>query len=88
MDAIQNLIEGKIDFEGQKLAERVHQFALAVLTFVSFVVGLVMQDLRATFSVFGIGAALVVLVVIPPWPVFNAHPVQWLAVKDTSKKQK
>ncbi|KZV66103.1 microsomal signal peptidase [Peniophora sp. CONT] len=87
MDAINKLIEGKIDFEGQKLAERIYTLALAAITVLAFVVGLAAQDLRLTFAIVAVGSLGVCTVVVPPWPMFNKHPVQWLP-KVEEKKSK
>ncbi|KAI0029072.1 microsomal signal peptidase 12kDa subunit [Vararia minispora EC-137] len=81
---------GKIDFEGQKLVEKVYQIALAVLTLLSFVVGFALQDLRLTVGLFGGGVLVLFIALLPPWPKFNEHPVTWLPVKRKlePKKQK
>ncbi|EIN06533.1 microsomal signal peptidase [Punctularia strigosozonata HHB-11173 SS5] len=86
-DALQELIDGKIDFEGQKTVEHIAKVALIALTVVSFIIGFALQSLRITFGVFGIGSLAVMLVVVPPWPSFNRHPVQWLAPIESKKDQ-
>ncbi|KAI0703401.1 microsomal signal peptidase 12kDa subunit, partial [Cytidiella melzeri] len=71
------------DFEGQR---QVDILARASLVAVSFLVGLAVQSLQATFAVFGAGAILLLLITVPPWPMFNKHPVQWLIAKKTDAK--
>ncbi|KAI0049112.1 microsomal signal peptidase subunit, partial [Auriscalpium vulgare] len=84
--SIQQLLEGKIDFEGQKSVERITHYAFAVLTAVSFVLGFTLQSLSVTFGIFGLGVALLLVAVIPPWPPYNKHPVQWLPARETKKE--
>ncbi|KAG6810692.1 hypothetical protein H0H92_010716 [Tricholoma furcatifolium] len=79
---VQELTEGKIDFEGQLLVERISRVVLIGSAVLAFIVGFAMQSLFATMAIF-FGATLVLaLVVLPPWPMFNAHPVEWLPVKE------
>ncbi|KAI8977806.1 microsomal signal peptidase subunit [Trametes punicea] len=82
-DFVQKLIEGKIDFEGQKLAENIARHSLIVATAVSFVAGFALQSLRVTFGLFASSVVLLSIVVIPPWPIYNRHPVKWLPAKET-----
>lgn len=47
---------------------------------ISFVVGYFLQDIKlAVFIALG-GTALTFLIVVPPWPFYNKHPVKWLPV--------
>ncbi|VDB92013.1 unnamed protein product [Peniophora sp. CBMAI 1063] len=87
MSSINKLLEGKIDFEGQKLAERIYTVALAAITTLAFIAGFVAQDIRLTFAIVAVGSLGVAAIVVPPWPMFNKHPVQWLP-KIEDKKSK
>lgn len=40
--------------------------------------GYVQQDIYLTLWVGLAGTAITVLVIVPPWPVFNQHPEPWL----------
>ncbi|GLB42691.1 putative microsomal signal peptidase 12 kDa subunit (SPC12) [Lyophyllum shimeji] len=83
---IQELVEGRIDFAGQALVEKIAHIVLIATTIVSFIAGFVLQSLTVTFSIFGASTLLLALIVLPPWPMFNAHPVKWLPrVEDKSK---
>ncbi|KAJ3523305.1 hypothetical protein NM688_g8751 [Phlebia brevispora] len=82
---VQELLEGKIDFEGQKQVEQTTKVVLTALTILSFIVGFVLQSLRVTFAVFGSGTVLLLLVVIPQWPMYNRNPVKWLPAKEKEK---
>jgi signal peptidase complex subunit 1 len=44
----------------------------------AFVVGYVQQDIYLTLWIGLAGCVMTVLVVVPPWPVFNQHPESWL----------
>lgn len=47
---------------------------------ISFIVGYFLQDIKlAVFIALG-GTGLTFLLVVPPWPFFNKHPLQWLPV--------
>ncbi|TFK86946.1 microsomal signal peptidase subunit [Polyporus arcularius HHB13444] len=82
-DVLQRYLEGKIDFEGQKLVEQITRNTLIAATVVSFVVGYAAQSLRVLFGVFALFVILLSAAVIPPWPAYRRHPVKWLPVKDT-----
>ncbi|KAI0084546.1 microsomal signal peptidase [Irpex rosettiformis] len=90
MDALQQRItqavEGKIDFEGQKRVDQIARISLIALTAISFLVGFVLQSLKATFVLFGIGTTVVLLITVPPWPLFNQHPIKWLSVREKGAK--
>ncbi|KAI0660199.1 microsomal signal peptidase subunit, partial [Cubamyces menziesii] len=80
---IQKLLEGKIDFEGQKLVEKIARDTLIVATLVSFIAGFALQSLQVTFGLFALFVVLLSIAVIPPWPMYNRHPVKWLPAKGT-----
>ncbi|KDQ49750.1 hypothetical protein JAAARDRAFT_200582 [Jaapia argillacea MUCL 33604] len=84
-DFFNELIEGKIDFEGQKLVENITKIALTVICIVSFVLGFGLQSLKVTFGALSLGSLVVFLVVVPQWPAYTRHPVQWLPVKQPTK---
>ncbi|KDR72879.1 hypothetical protein GALMADRAFT_252206 [Galerina marginata CBS 339.88] len=83
---LQEITEGKIDFAGQSLVELISKVALSAAGVVAFCVGFAVQDLRITFGIMGFATVVLALVVIPPWPMFNRHPVKWLPVADRKPK--
>ncbi|KAI9448745.1 microsomal signal peptidase [Lactarius psammicola] len=87
MSSLQKYFEGKIDFEGQKLVERIAHYAVVELAIFAFFLGFLFQSIQMTFMVFGLGVSVVLAVVVPPWPMFNKHPVTWLPPKETKEKQ-
>ncbi|KAJ6558285.1 microsomal signal peptidase [Mycena capillaripes] len=78
---LQDLTEGKIDFVGQQQVELISRVWLIGTTIISFILGFALQSMQLTFGIFGVSTLLLVLVVVPPWPIFNRHPTQWLPVR-------
>ncbi|KAI6101594.1 microsomal signal peptidase 12kDa subunit, partial [Pisolithus croceorrhizus] len=65
------------DFIGQKRVDSIARVALPACTIASFAVGYVLQSLRVTMGAFALSTLLVAVMVVPPWPVYNRHPVRW-----------
>jgi len=83
----QTLFEGKIDFEGQQITDRIARISLVVITIVSFLLGFVLQSLYVTIIVFTCSTMALIMVVVPPWPIYNSHPVTWLPPQKGTKKE-
>jgi len=85
MDAIisqlQDLFEGQIDFDGQRLAERISTAILTLSSIVALIIGFVQQDIYLTMWIGLAGTALAMLLAVPPWPVYNQNPQPWLGSK-------
>jgi len=80
LEQVRDAAEGQIDFEGQRLAEFLATALLVAVGAIAFIVGFLLQDIkRALFIGLG-GTAVTFLLVVPPWPFFNRHPVRWLPV--------
>lgn len=62
----------------------VNTIAIQLLTVsaqaIAFIVGYVLQDIKLALYIALGGAAIVFVLVVPPWPFFNRHPVKWLPV--------
>ncbi|KAF9817908.1 hypothetical protein IEO21_03102 [Rhodonia placenta] len=86
LEYIQKVFEGKIDFEGQNLVEQIVRITLFAATVVSFLLGFALQSLQVTFGAFSVVTVALFLVVLPPWPMYNRYPVQWLPAQDTKAK--
>ncbi|KAH9920601.1 microsomal signal peptidase [Fomitopsis serialis] len=82
-DSLLDFFEGKIDFEGQKFVEDITKFTLIAAAVFAFIVGALFQSLRVTLGIFGVASIVLCLVVFPPWPMYNRHPVQWLPTKES-----
>ncbi|KAK3302080.1 microsomal signal peptidase 12 kDa subunit-domain-containing protein [Chaetomium strumarium] len=80
LDQVRDLFEGQIDFEGQKLAELLVNVALTVVGVVAYLVGYFLQDIKLALYITLAGTAATFVLVVPPWPFFNRHPVKWLPV--------
>ncbi|KAF8466104.1 hypothetical protein DFH94DRAFT_698604 [Russula ochroleuca] len=61
MTSLRQYLEGKIDFEGQKLVERITHFATIELAVFSFFLGFLFQSIQVTFVTFGLGAAAILV---------------------------
>jgi len=86
LDQVRELTEGQIDFEGQRLAEFLATTLLGIAGVISFVVGYFLQDIKLALYIGLGGTALTFLLVVPPWPFFNRHPVKWLSIGGTERK--
>ncbi|KAI0816668.1 microsomal signal peptidase 12 kDa subunit-domain-containing protein [Xylaria sp. FL0064] len=80
LEQIRDVVDGQIDFEGQKLAEVLATVLLSVVGAISFLAGFFLQDIALALKIGLGGTALTFLVVVPPWPFFKRHPVKWLPV--------
>ncbi|KAG8216037.1 microsomal signal peptidase 12 kDa subunit [Butyriboletus roseoflavus] len=88
MSSFRDLLEGKIDFHGQKKADDIVRIALVSGTILSFVLGFALQSLRVSMGAFALSTVALALVVLPPWPVYNQHPVKWQPAQPTTSKSK
>ncbi|SPN98319.1 related to microsomal signal peptidase 12 kDa subunit [Cephalotrichum gorgonifer] len=78
LDTIREAAEGQIDFEGQRVVDNLVLLLLSLSGAISFIVGFLLQDIKLALYVGLLGTALTFVVVVPPWPFFNKHPVKWL----------
>ncbi|KAI8635007.1 SPC12-domain-containing protein [Xylariaceae sp. FL1651] len=84
LDQVRDVVDGQIDFEGQKLAETLATALLSIVGAISFLVGFSLQDIALALKIGLGGTALTFLAIVPPWPFFNQHPVKWLPVGGSS----
>jgi len=87
LEQARDLFEGQIDFEGQRVAEYLATALLTTVGAICFIVGYVKQDIKLALALGLIGTALTFLLVVPPWPFFNKHPVKWLPVGGEKKHE-
>ncbi|KAK4455812.1 microsomal signal peptidase 12 kDa subunit-domain-containing protein [Podospora aff. communis PSN243] len=80
LEQVRDVVDGQIDFEGQKLAELIANVALSVSGVIAFLVGFYLQDIKLAVWIALAGTVLTFVVVVPPWPFFNRNPVRWLPV--------
>jgi len=86
-DLLSNILHKNIDFEGQRVTEKATHYVLIIVSVLSFLIGFALQSLQATFVLFGASTLVLALVIVPPWPVYNAHPVKWLPRKGITKAE-
>ncbi|KAH9811705.1 SPC12-domain-containing protein [Teratosphaeria destructans] len=72
------------DLKGQSLAEILTYALLTVTGVLSFFAGFLTQNIHNTLYIGLGGTALTFLVVVPPWPVYNSHPLPWLPARNPS----
>jgi len=82
------LLEGKIDFEGQKLTDQLTLLFLSVTAISAFGFGYARESVLELLYVFMGGVILTFVVCVPPWPSFNRHPIAWLAPAEKKKEEK
>ncbi|KAI0976057.1 microsomal signal peptidase 12 kDa subunit-domain-containing protein [Xylaria arbuscula] len=80
LEQVRDVVDGQIDFQGQKVAELLATVLLSIVGAVSFLVGFFLQDIALALKIGLGGTALTFLVIVPPWPFFKQHPVKWLPV--------
>ncbi|KAN0094705.1 Microsomal signal peptidase 12kDa subunit [Tylopilus felleus] len=88
MSAFKDLLEGKIDFHGQRKVDNIIRIVLIAGTILSFVLGFALQSLRVTMGTFALSTVVLALVVVPPWPAYNKHPVKWQPAQPAASKSK
>lgn len=78
LDRLRDVVDGQIDFEGQKQVERLATVLLSVVGIIAFNVGYSTQDIVKTLYIGLGGTLLTFLITVPPWPFYNKNPVKWL----------
>ncbi|KAI0911951.1 microsomal signal peptidase 12 kDa subunit-domain-containing protein [Ustulina deusta] len=84
LEQVRDVVDGQIDFQGQKLAEILATVLLSIVGAFSFLIGFFLQDIALALKIGLGGTALTFLVIVPPWSFFNKHPVKWLPVGGSS----
>ncbi|KAL8922591.1 MAG: hypothetical protein Q9208_005095 [Pyrenodesmia sp. 3 TL-2023] len=75
---VQDIFEGQIDFEGQKLTELLSTIILTATGVIAFALGFWQQNIWITLWIGLGGTALTFLLVVPPYPIYNENPEKWL----------
>ncbi|MCJ1232762.1 hypothetical protein MMC14_000716 [Varicellaria rhodocarpa] len=81
LSKVQDLLEGQIDFEGQKNTELITTSILAATGLIAFVLGYIQENIYLTLWVGLTGTAITFFIVVPPWPAFNESPEKWLPAR-------
>lgn len=48
---------------------------------IGYIIGYLSGSILHAFYAFAAGSVLVLLIVVPPWPMYNKHAVRWLPVR-------
>ncbi|PWN35324.1 microsomal signal peptidase 12 kDa subunit [Meira miltonrushii] len=88
MDAIRQAVEGKIPFQGQRLADRINQEVIVMGAIVAWIIGYFADNLFLCMSVFGFSCFVALVVAVPPWPMYHRNPVIWLPNRPRSEDSK
>ncbi|KAG5436878.1 hypothetical protein PCANB_001631 [Pneumocystis canis] len=77
MKKIKKLAYGYIDYEGQTVSGILANIIIVFFSVLAYLAGFFFQNLMITFCTFIIGVLVSFIVIIPPWPIYNMHPVKW-----------
>lgn len=79
MDQLKQLVEGTIDFEGQRLVDKLNYLIITIGGIVSFLIGFLFQQID--YSLYSLAVTLVIteIVVVPPWKFYNQNTLTWQA---------
>ncbi|MCJ1351151.1 MAG: hypothetical protein MMC33_001133 [Icmadophila ericetorum] len=78
LSQVQDLLEGTIDFQGQKQTELVTTLLLSFTGILALILGYIQADIHLTLWIGLLGTGIAFFVVVPPWPIFNESPETWL----------
>mmetsp|Transcript_7475 Transcript_7475/g.9272 ORF Transcript_7475/g.9272 Transcript_7475/m.9272 type:complete len:85 (-) Transcript_7475:3632-3886(-) len=81
MDTISEYLEFPIDFKGQEKTEDIVHKSNYLIIPISLIVGWFTQDLFLTVVTFLVQFVIVLLIVLPNWPLYNRNPVSWIQIK-------
>jgi signal peptidase complex subunit 1 len=67
-----------MDFQGQKYAEYLLVRIILAFAAAGFLVGYVLGSFQLMAIINAVGLVVTLLLVVPDWPLFNRHPLEWL----------
>ncbi|PKA48731.1 putative signal peptidase complex subunit 1 [Apostasia shenzhenica] len=77
-----------MDWQGQKLAEKLMEILLMAFAVASFVVGYAIGSFQIMLLVYASGVLLTVLITVPNWSFFNRHSLNWLDPAEAGRHPK
>ncbi|CAO2828997.1 unnamed protein product [Amaranthus hypochondriacus] len=77
-----------MDWQGQKMAELWMQILLLVSAVIAFATGYTLGSFQLMILIYAGGVVLTALIIIPNWPWFNRHPLNWLDPSEVDKHPK
>ncbi|XP_028396834.1 signal peptidase complex subunit 1-like [Dendronephthya gigantea] len=75
-----------MDYKGQQFAEKVFNVILILFGACGFVVGYYKQQFHVSVLFLLSGFLLSCLIVLPPWPCYRRHPLQWQKPRENAEK--
>lgn len=72
-----------MDYQGQKLAERLSLYILCAAAVAAFIAGWISGHFRLTLLTYSAGTLAALIVAVPDWPFYNRHPLHWQEVQPT-----
>jgi len=81
LEKVRDAVDAPIDFEGQKLATLVNYAVLSSFGVLSFLIGYSTDNVYNCVWTALAGAVVALVAVVPPWPMYNRSPVQWLPAR-------
>ncbi|KAJ7331600.1 Signal peptidase complex subunit 1 [Desmophyllum pertusum] len=66
-----------MDYEGQKLAERLFHIIILFFGAVGFMWGYYIQQFGATIIILAAGFIVSCVLVLPPWPMYRKNALDW-----------
>jgi len=81
LDQVRDIVEAPIDFQGQQLATKINYILLTLTGILSFLAGAITSNVYNCVYVGLAGCVVTMLAVVPPWPIYNKNPVQWLPAR-------
>ncbi|CAI9761700.1 unnamed protein product [Fraxinus pennsylvanica] len=82
------LVASPMDWQGQKLAEHLMQLPLVLFAVLAFITGYVLGSFQTMLLIYAAGVILTSLIMVPNWPFFNRHPLNWLDSSEAEKYPK
>ncbi|PWN31000.1 SPC12-domain-containing protein [Jaminaea rosea] len=78
LDQVKGYFEGKVDFQGQRLADRINQEVLVMGALLALFVGFAFSSLQVMMLIFAAISAVDFVLVVPAWPWYRRHQTKWL----------
>ncbi|KAL6770835.1 hypothetical protein ACKKBF_B32880 [Auxenochlorella protothecoides x Auxenochlorella symbiontica] len=76
-----------MDFQGQRLSEKLYVAILSLSGAVAFLVGYLTQSFANMLIAFSCGVGISLLISVPDWPIYNKHPIKWLPASDAPRAE-
>jgi hypothetical protein len=70
-----------MDFEGQRLSERLYMAIIAAFGVLAFLLGVFTESFQTMMGCFGAGVMVAAAACIPDWAFYNTRPLEWLPAK-------